>query len=51
MKLVDSEDHDSMEILTFSKIKFSLRPVKIALLYRSAKVTNEGNYSSAPLVE
>ena len=49
MHLVDSEDHDSMEILTISKIRFSLRPVKIALLYRSAKVTNEGKYSSALL--
>ena len=48
--MVDSEDHDSMEILTFSKIKFSLQPVKIALPYRSAKVANEGSYSSALLV-
>ena len=48
--MVDSEDHDLMEILTFSKIKFPLRPVKIALPYRSVKVTNEGSYSSALLV-
>ena len=50
MLLVDSEDHGSIEILTFSKIKLSLRPVKIALIYRSAKVTNESIYSSALLV-
>lgn len=38
MKLVDIEDHDSMAILTFLKIKFSVRPVKVALLYRSPKL-------------
>ena len=37
IQLVDSEDHDIMAILTFSKIKFSLRPVRVALLHRSQK--------------
>lgn len=32
IQLVDSTDHDSMTIHAFSKMKFSLRPVKIALL-------------------
>ena len=33
--MVDSEDHDSMTILTI--LNFSLRPVKVALLHRSPK--------------
>ena len=36
--MVDSEDHGIMTILTFSKIKFSLRPVRVALLHRSQKL-------------
>ena len=35
--MIDSEDHDSVTILTFSKTIFPLRQVKVALLYRSPK--------------
>ena len=37
IQLVDSEDRESITILTLSKIKFSLRLVKVALLYRYPK--------------
>ena len=37
IQLIDSEDNDSMTILTFLKIKFSLQQVKAALLHSSPK--------------
>ena len=38
IQLVDSEDHESMTIFTFSKIKFSLQLVQVALPYRYPKL-------------